>query len=66
LREDLVELGRDGSFVVKLKIPMKGLCVEAAPRHAEAMGELVGCLEHGVRNGDGGLHTASIPLVVVR
>ena len=54
------------SFVVKLEITMKGLGVEAASRHAKAMGELVGCLEHGVRNGDGGLHTASIPLVAVR
>jgi hypothetical protein len=53
-------------FVVKLEIPMKGLGVEAASRHAETMGELVRCLEYGIRNGDGGLHTTSIPLVVVQ
>ena len=53
-------------FVVKLEIPMKGLSVEAAAGHAETLGQLVGCLEHRIRNGDSGFHTASIPLVAVR
>lgn len=53
-------------LVVKLEISMKGLGVESASRHAETMGQLVGCLEPRIRNGDGSLRTASIPLVAVR
>lgn len=64
--QDLVELGGDGVFVVKLEIPMQGLGVEAAARHAETMGQLVGCLEHRIRNGNGSLHTDSMPRVAVR
>jgi hypothetical protein len=64
--QDFVEPGGDGVFVVKLEIPTKSFGAEAAARHAEPMGKPVGRLEHGIRNGDSGLHTTVIPLVVGR
>ncbi len=59
-------LGRPVSLAGTRTLPMKGLGIEAASGHAEVVGELVGCLEYRVGNGDGRLHTVGIPRVTVR